>query len=271
MSLFTVKREVFTHHLFEGEEFSRREAWLWMISEASYAGDLKKRINGKTVILPRGTLSHSVRFMAEKWGWHRCKVERFLKMLVSDGMIKTETARKTGQTLITLCNYEEHTPTPRDRETKTETAARQQRDNITEDIGYIDDTMIGACASENQQSDDDKKRTVFATTSKRINDILMPYAGKPFDCSPVHSWLNAGADPVQDIIPTIRRIVESGKSPPTTLNYFEKPVMQALANRTRTAQIPEAERTKHGKPKQRHSGFEQQDYRAGTEGFDVLD
>lgn len=81
-------------------------------------------------MLQRGQLSHSVRFMAEKWKWERGKVERFLSTLKTATMIETATA--TGQLIITICNYslyqdddfENATATA----TATATAARQQRD-----------------------------------------------------------------------------------------------------------------------------------------------
>lgn len=210
-------------------------------------------------------------FLARKMGVSVQKLRKFLQDLTRIRALDAQFTEKTCKVKVPklLEKRDEHT-----RKLRSKSGASQAQDKEEDKEEDIDDTLIsaGAGASENQPIADDKKRSVFASTSKRINEILMAYAGKPFDCSPLHAWLNAGADPELDIIPTIQRIADAGKSPPpTTLNYFEKPVMQALANRTRTAQIPEAERATHGKPKQRHSGFEQQDYSAGTDGFHVVD
>lgn len=90
--------------------YSRLEAWLWLLLEAAwkphrvgmstgYAG------RGREVIeLQRGQLTHSLRFMADKWGWSVKAVRSFLTGLEKGTMVAT--AKGTAQTVITICNYE---------------------------------------------------------------------------------------------------------------------------------------------------------------------
>lgn len=85
--------------------FSKLEAWLWMIGEASWKN---RRIEtaGQIITVERGQLSASYRFMAKKFGWSVKAVRTFLRQLADDRSIVTETG--TGQMVITLCNYESY-------------------------------------------------------------------------------------------------------------------------------------------------------------------
>lgn len=104
LGVFAVDRGVFTHPLFaDGNPLSRREAWLWLLSEAAWKSR-GRDIGGQIVPLQRGQLAHSVRFMGEAWGWPKSKVARFLDRLKTETMIGTETG--TGFTVITICNYD---------------------------------------------------------------------------------------------------------------------------------------------------------------------
>ncbi|MBO6629932.1 MAG: hypothetical protein JJ939_16075, partial [Alphaproteobacteria bacterium] len=134
--LFTVDRSIWEHDLFSDEPMTEREAWLWLIGEAAWK-PRKVRLGYSLIDIERGQLTHSVRFMADKWKWNKDRVARFLNMLKNRDMIETGTA--TGQTVITICNYEkfqnfdEYRETvarqePRQQRDGNETAARQQRD-----------------------------------------------------------------------------------------------------------------------------------------------
>jgi len=133
--VFAVDRGIFDHPLFEDKApLSKREAWLWLLAEAEWRPRQRGRA-GSTILLARGQLAHSIRFMAEAWGWHRARVERFLERLKSETMIETEA--ETGQTVITICKYNDYQrvslPNKPVAETLTETPPRQDRDKL-EDI-----------------------------------------------------------------------------------------------------------------------------------------
>jgi hypothetical protein len=122
--------------MFAAEPFTEREAWAWLIAEAAFKAH-RRRVGGFQVDLKRGQLAASVRFLAEKWRWHRNKVDRFLERLKIGTMIGTETG--TGITVITICNYDKYQrvslPSETGEETATGTAAGQQRDKV-EDKEY---------------------------------------------------------------------------------------------------------------------------------------
>jgi len=104
-------------------------AWEWMVAEAAWR-DTRANVNGKMVAVQRGQFTHSIRFMAEAFGWDRCAVARFIKRLQTETMIETST--ETGQLVITICNYEKYQADTRDAETgpgtDPETEVRQERD-----------------------------------------------------------------------------------------------------------------------------------------------
>lgn len=116
-----VPRDIFTDLAFFDAPFSEREAWIWLISEASWK-PRERRIGTTLVRIDRGQLAGAIRFMAEAWKWHRSKVERFLKRLSNRGMIMTQT--ETGISLITIRNYDIY----QTKNDKAETPARHVRD-----------------------------------------------------------------------------------------------------------------------------------------------
>jgi DNA-binding transcriptional regulator YhcF (GntR family) len=147
--LIFIDRSIFSHPMFDDSApFSQREAWLWMLCRAFWKPG-KRRVGNVMVSLERGQFSESIRYLADTWHWDKMRVSRYIKLLESEGMIETakETESKTGQTVITICNYNKfqnaetyrETAIDTDIETQTrheriqqrdsnETATRQQRD-----------------------------------------------------------------------------------------------------------------------------------------------
>ncbi len=127
--VFAVDRGIWDHDLFyDGEPLSRREAWLWLVSEASWK-ERTRRIAGKVIDLKRGQFVGSLRFIASKWRWSEPRVRRFLAALISESMIDAKT--DAGVTVITICKYNEYQrvslPNDAIRESDGDAAATQQR------------------------------------------------------------------------------------------------------------------------------------------------
>jgi DNA-binding transcriptional regulator YhcF (GntR family) len=106
----TLNRKIFQHTFWEEKRpLSRFEAWLDLIQSARFEiMEAKKLIDGKMVTWQRGEIPASLRFLAARWEWSKNKVDHFLKMLEAENMIKRRTAEGTGQTVITLCNYDSY-------------------------------------------------------------------------------------------------------------------------------------------------------------------
>ena len=73
---FAVTRKIFNHGLFGGESYTKREAWLYLISVADYEGE------------SRGCFSITERELARIWHWDRSKVQRFLDCLIREEMLE---------------------------------------------------------------------------------------------------------------------------------------------------------------------------------------
>lgn len=130
---FSVHRSIWESDHFSKEPFTEREAFMWMVSEAAWKAT-KTRIQGRRIELQRGQFSHAIRYMAEAWGWHRSRVDRFLRRLKTETVI--ETKRETKFVIVTVCNYDIYQKSPKVGETKFETlyetVARQLRDREEE-------------------------------------------------------------------------------------------------------------------------------------------
>jgi hypothetical protein len=101
--VFTIHRGAFKHPMFDGEAYTRRDAWFWLIGHAAWKAT-KTRVGGKIIALERGQCAYSERFLAEKWQWSKSKVHRFLSRLKTEAMIELKADHETNQ--ITICNYD---------------------------------------------------------------------------------------------------------------------------------------------------------------------
>lgn len=97
MSWYLMQRGWQSSSFFGSDEFSRRDAWIWLIEAAAWA-PTRAEIGRKRVQLERGELCHSVRFLADQWIWSKSKVSRFLNDLERASMIATRVVgRNAGQ------------------------------------------------------------------------------------------------------------------------------------------------------------------------------
>lgn len=114
------------HPVFGNEPFSKREVWEWLIATAVFSHDGKLTVlAGSQVLIMRGQLTYSYRFMAEAWGWDDSKVDRYLKKLQRSGMIEINT--EMGQSIITICNYETYQSDGNSTETVNEMPPRERQ------------------------------------------------------------------------------------------------------------------------------------------------
>lgn len=98
-----IHRSLLEHWLWRDLPFSRGQAWVDLILLANHSS-AKKMINSSLYELERGTVARSISQLAERWGWDRRKVKRFLTGLELDGMLHVNST--TNGTIITLVNYD---------------------------------------------------------------------------------------------------------------------------------------------------------------------
>lgn len=119
-----MSRKAYAEHPFwnEPREFSKWEAWEWMIQAAAWRDH--KRVVGMTVVeLRRGEFLGSVRFLAEAWGWKRSRVHDFVRLLLEMGQIAGQRETHAG-TVYMLVNYDTYQSSPGDSGTDARTPER---------------------------------------------------------------------------------------------------------------------------------------------------
>ena len=103
-----INRRIFEHQFWcEGRVFSRFEAWLDILQSARFE-DTKQLIGNRLIEVKRGQMLVSLRFLSGRWQWSTKKVNNFLDLLIQDNMITKEIPKETGQTVITICNYDKY-------------------------------------------------------------------------------------------------------------------------------------------------------------------
>lgn len=106
----TIERKLWDHPLFKPEPMTEREAWMWMIAQAAWAGT-RHRVGGELLDVPRGSFMATLRDMQGVFMWGSDKrVRTFLKKLEKDGMIGRTTVgtKNAPKTHVTICNYDEY-------------------------------------------------------------------------------------------------------------------------------------------------------------------
>lgn len=121
-----ISRGIWSDTAFKDQPFTEREAFMWMVMEASWK-PREKRVGSVVVHLERGQLASSIRFMAEAWNWQKSTVDRFLKRLENRDMIGTSSG--TGVTVITVCKYNDYQNAPSESGTPSNPKSGQRRDS----------------------------------------------------------------------------------------------------------------------------------------------
>lgn len=123
------------------EKFSKGQAFIDLLIRANYK-PLKGCVDGRYVVIPRGTVLTSMVALAEEWRWNRRTVERFLRALEMDGTIHIET--RTKCTLISIVNYdtyqsgEEGVRAPKCASNAHQTRTCKEVKNITTTLSLIE-------------------------------------------------------------------------------------------------------------------------------------
>lgn len=119
-----IARSLFDDAAFKDEPMTEREAFIWMIMEASFKAR-ERRVGSVSVSLERGQMAASTRFMATAWRWSEARVRRYLERLKNRRMVTCKT--DAGITVVTVCKYEEYQSSHNNADAATTHHATQQR------------------------------------------------------------------------------------------------------------------------------------------------
>lgn len=126
-----IHRRLLGHHAFRND--AEAMAFAWLVVRASWKAS-RVRYKDRIITLERGQLAVSIRDFAAAMDRDKAWIERLMKRLRAEAMIKTND--ETGVSVITICKYEDY-QRQRDRgetaaETSDETGARQGQDTEQE-------------------------------------------------------------------------------------------------------------------------------------------
>lgn len=120
----------------EPREYSKVEAWLDLIQSARFESS-QVILNGRVIEVQMSEVAASRRYLEKRWGWGSTKVNNFLDYLKKNHMITTK--QTSGQTIITLCNYERYngkqtreqtSDKPPTNQRQTSDKPKEKKDNI---------------------------------------------------------------------------------------------------------------------------------------------
>lgn len=94
--------------LWKEKPFSRGQAWIDLLILAKFKDEKFFDRRGNIVDGKRGYIYRSIRSLAERWGWSRCKASKFLDLLQSEDMIKIEKKQASEKTAIFIVNYDKY-------------------------------------------------------------------------------------------------------------------------------------------------------------------
>lgn len=137
-----IARSLWDDEAFADAPFSEREAWIWMIADASWKARTR-RIGDYIIDLERGQLAGSVRFWAKAWQWTPAKVQRFLARITKLGLVRIST--DTGVSVVSICNYDDYQAKPKAADTRPiqdryTSDTNEKKDEIREEgLGFVCD------------------------------------------------------------------------------------------------------------------------------------
>lgn len=97
-----IDRSLADHWLYNDKPFNKSMAWIDLIILADHKTHITMW-RGNPTEFKRGDVNISISELAERWGWDRRKVKRFLKCLEDGSMVVLKVTRK--RTIIKLVNY----------------------------------------------------------------------------------------------------------------------------------------------------------------------
>lgn len=89
----SIHRKIFDNWLWEEKPFSKGQAWIDLLLMAN-SSDRKFLLGNELIEVERGSKITSLRKLSERWGWSVKKVNNFLKLLESDGMLVAKETQK---------------------------------------------------------------------------------------------------------------------------------------------------------------------------------
>jgi len=149
-----IYRSIHRHWLWS-KPLSKMEAWIDILLEANHTQE-KVNLGNELFTCDRGEKMYSLDTWGERWGWHKSKVRRFMKLLENDSMIELKSNRYT--THLKVSNYN----TYQDMRNGTETEVKRKRNGSETEVKPIKEL--------NNDKNDKYNRTFIKPTSQEVTN-----------------------------------------------------------------------------------------------------
>lgn len=150
---------------FDDPKFTKGQAWVDLLMMVNHA-DKRLQFNGEFITVEEGQVITSIRSLAERWGWSKDSVKRFLNLLERDMMITQNC--DTHRTLVTIVNYGVY-QVP---EKKSATRLRHQSDKNETQIGQKSEQTIN-------EIHEIKRKDISNDISQRKDESDFEYSENP--------------------------------------------------------------------------------------------
>lgn len=231
--------DILDHEMFEGDTYSRRDAWLWLLTHAAWK-DKRVSHKGAPLDLKRGQVLVGRAHLAQVFGWTEQNVRTFTNQLIKRGMIEISN-QSNGHfaNVATICNYDKYQSIEQDERPVDQPVSNQcptsvqPEPNQTSTSTTISTKDADAVTRETVGTKIDLKALSDQVTAA-CNGALASQAIAPglASMSIPWMWIEQGADLERDILPTLTAIgkKQHGKGI-RTWDYFTEAVAQAKAKR----------------------------------------
>lgn len=154
-------RKVLDCWIWQEKPYDKARAWVDLLLLAMHR-DKKLLIDNEVVVILRGSFMTSIVKLADRWGWSRCKVMRYLELLESEQMLNTK--RTPKGTLVTIVKYEDYQIVDMSNDTAFDTT-HDTTVNTTNDTA--DDTPLDT-------ADDTQKKNIKNDKELKNNTCAFP-------------------------------------------------------------------------------------------------
>lgn len=154
-------RKLFDNKIWLLEKFTKAQAWIDLFANANHA-DGSFWVRGIEIQIKRGQIGWSQIKMAQRWGWSREKVRRFLFWLESEGNIVIETRHQNDKlkSIITIINYNSY----QSRENKK---VLNETSNETTNKTSNETTDEAGTKNDKEELKNDKEEYIAETSSAK--------------------------------------------------------------------------------------------------------
>lgn len=130
-------RKIQDNWIWQDKPFSFGHAWIDLLLLANVK-DSKFTKRGVVVEVKRGQVGMSTKGLADRWGWSRGKVDRFLKHLKNEHQIEHQKNNIT--TCITIINYDEYNNT--DTKTNSKQTPNEHQTDTSKEVNKLRSTSL---------------------------------------------------------------------------------------------------------------------------------